>query len=474
MVVLSDHDKYSIHTLLNYNVIIMRENRPFDGIHNHEVITSPPVKKVVPPQKQEELTNRDVKFSPIDLGNGNIGSKKEVFTRDTAPLKTSKPEKIVNQAPPPVFNVQNPGTKKNDKNVHLPPEIRTTTTPVVPPRVVNVKTPNPTKNDMKAPLPPEDTPVTIVSSPPVDDKKPRYHTFGPPRLYNQRRNTQRNGVQPGATNSKKKEQIKPEANGVSHDKLEYEELLKKRKKAVKDSWRSGRNIDFEKLGLGLPEKFSAASKARKPNTTRNLIKRQVGNKKFYDIAFTLGRIEEIKSPRHAEQYLADVVNMLQWYYKKFNFNGYSVRLLSAYYLQQHKTLIDFQGLPKNVPIKYYFDTWNTLVNTNFPFQIYSPSFLLARKSKGSVITQYGRGMRSKKVCSRNSMRGVAFIKDEYVTDPYEMVNTLNHEIAYMTGIGHEGVDGCALEGKAMHPSRVAFIPWKAFSQCTLGKILCKP
>ncbi|KAJ1496588.1 hypothetical protein HMI55_005966, partial [Coelomomyces lativittatus] len=141
---------------------------------------------------------------------------------------------------------------------------------------------------------------------------------------------------------------------------------------------------------------------------------------------------------------------------------------------QHKTLIDYQGLPKNEPIKDYFDTWNTFVNKTFPFQIYNPSFLLARKSKGSVITQYGRGLRSIKVCSRNFMRGLAFIHDDYVTDPYEMVNTLNHEIGHMTGIEHEGEGGCAFEGKVMQPSRAPFISWKGFSQCTLGKILCKP
>ncbi|KAJ1499197.1 hypothetical protein HMI56_004529 [Coelomomyces lativittatus] len=391
---------------------------------------------------------------------------------------TSVPPKIQTTTtpivPPPVVNVPKADTTKNDINTSVPPKIQTTTTPIVPPTVVNVKGPNFTKIDTKAPLPPKNTHVPIVSFPAVNDKRPWHNTFGPPRLYNQRRNTQRNGVQPVATNPKKNEQIKSQPNSPSPDTLNTEALLKERKKAIRDAWRSGRKIDLEKLGLGLPGKFSAASATSKPNATRNLMKRQVGQKRFYDIAFTLGRMVEITNPRHAEHYIADVVNMLQWYYKKFYFNGFSVRLSGAHYLLQHKTLIDFQGLPQKDKVQYYHGVWRNHALYSMPFQTYDQKFLLARRPSGTGIFSHGIADLSLNYCHRNYMRGITFIRDESVTNPYELVTTLVHEIGHATGISHEDERGCKYEGYVMESSRPNFRSWYGFSACTLKKLRCTP
>ncbi|KAJ1507497.1 hypothetical protein HMI54_004063 [Coelomomyces lativittatus] len=475
MVVFDDYYRYSIHTLLNYNFIIMRENHLFDWVHNNEFITVQPGEKAGQPQKREAETNTEVKVSATNPSNGNnIRRKPEVNTRDAATFIPAKPGKTKNQDSSPVVNIPKADTTKNHKNTFFPPKIQTTTTPVIPPTVVNVEKPNLTKIDTKAPLPPKNTHVPIVSSPVVNDKKPWRNTYGPNRLYNQRRNTQGNGVQPGATNPKKNEPIKPEPNVVSHDKLEYEELLKKRKKAVKDGWRSGRQVDFEKLGLGLPGKFSAASETSKPIATRNLMKRQVGQKRFYDVAFTLGRMAEITNPRHAEQYIADVVNMLQWYYKKFYFNGFSVRLSGAHYLLHHKTLIDFQGLPQIDKGQYYHGVWRNQAFYYSPFKTFDMKFLLSRNLKKSGFFWNGIADIMYYHCNRNNMWGITYIRDDSVTNPYEIVTTLVHEIGHVTGMDHEGKSGCGHEGKTMQSGRSNYIPWRGFSQCSLGKMLCKP
>ncbi|KAJ1498649.1 hypothetical protein HMI56_004861, partial [Coelomomyces lativittatus] len=63
-----------------------------------------------------------------------------------------------------------------------------------------------------------------------------------------------------------------QTNSPSRDTLKNEALLKGRRNAIRDTWISRRQIDLEKLGLGLSGKFPAASASSKPDTTRNLKK----------------------------------------------------------------------------------------------------------------------------------------------------------------------------------------------------------
>ncbi|KAJ1503385.1 hypothetical protein HMI54_008117, partial [Coelomomyces lativittatus] len=246
--------------------MIMRENLPYAENRNPQYIIVRPTKKEVLPQKYEEETATKVEVSSTEKGDGNIGRKHEAVTSDTTPF----------------INEENPYMIENNMNTHLKPDINEKREPIVSPPLVQIQS------------------------------NPRLQTIEQPRSHNERGITQRNGVQPGATNSKKNEQMKSQTNSPSRDTLKNEALLKERRNAIKATWISARQTDLDKLGLGLPAKFSAASATSKPDTTRNLKKRQMGNKRFYDIAFTLGRMAEITNPRHAEQYIADVVNMLQW------------------------------------------------------------------------------------------------------------------------------------------------------------------
>ncbi|KAJ1510475.1 hypothetical protein HMI56_006323 [Coelomomyces lativittatus] len=407
--------------------MIMRENLPYAENRNPQYIIVRPTKKEVLPQKYEEETATKVEVSSTEKGDGNIGRKHEAVTSDTTPF----------------INEENPYMIENNMNTHLKPDINEKREPIVSPPLVQIQS------------------------------NPRLQTIEQPRSHNERGITQRNGVQPGATNSKKNEQMKSQTNSPSRDTLKNEALLKERRNAIKATWISARQTDLDKLGLGLPAKFSAASATSKPDTTRNLKKRQMGNKRFYDIAFTLGRMAEITNPRHAEQYIADVVNMLQWYYKKFYFNGFSVRLSGAHYLLQHKTLIDFQDLPKNNTNDFYLLDWNKLAN-KLPFQTSDQKFLFTREFKEFPLSMKGIAYKGGIGCNEKLRTGIVLISDGYVTNFYEIVRILVHEIGHVTGMAHEDEDGCGNEGKAMENKNNPFHPWKGFSRCSLEKMVCKP
>ncbi|KAJ1497298.1 hypothetical protein HMI55_005575 [Coelomomyces lativittatus] len=194
---------------------------------------------------------------------------------------------------------------------------------------------------------------------------------------------------------------------------------------------------------------------------------------YFDITLTLGYIEEIKNTRHAEQYLADVMNMLQCYYERFDFKGYSVRLSGSHYLLHHDVLIKFQGLPSEGKLMFYLRHWNYYKKL---FQTGHQHFLLPLKpeSMQTSIPQHGHGYTNEK-CLKDYASGIAFIKDHSITNPYELATTLAHEIAHGTGMKHTNTKGCVGNGETMLDSgRPNFQLWKPFAQCTLNQMKCTP
>ncbi|KAJ1507878.1 hypothetical protein HMI56_007568 [Coelomomyces lativittatus] len=267
----------------------------------------------------------------------------------------------------------------------------------------------------------------------------------------------------------------PLPNIKSPEQLSREAILKERKRVAKAMWGSGRKIDFEKLGLGLNELNPSTSREQTRGDSINLKKRQVSYEKYYDITLTLGYIEEIKNPRHAEQYLADVMNLLQCYYERFNFKGYSARLSGSHYLLHHDTLVKFQGLPK-IPenkVGYYFGKW---LNYKKPFQTADQNFLLSLKPKSLQSTFTSNGHTTINTgCWKMSASGVAFIREDSITNAYELITTLAHEIAHGTGMDHANTPGCFGNGQTMlEPNRPYFKLWMPFAQCTLNQMVCTP
>ncbi|KAJ1499190.1 hypothetical protein HMI54_008345 [Coelomomyces lativittatus] len=257
--------------------------------------------------------------------------------------------------------------------------------------------------------------------------------------------------------------------------LTYEEILKERKRLVKQSWGSGKKIDFDKLGLGLDKVNRATSKKTTGNVKTNLKKRQTYRNRYYDLALTLGKIKEINNPRHAEQYLADLVNMLQVYYKRHSFNGYSFRLSGTYYLEKHAQLVDVLDLSKTRTPEASLGIWSDYAG-ELNFQTFDMKFFLPFKPNWTPnFSQVGIANRDEG-CHKSSATGFAYISDFSITNPYELIGILVHEFGHSTGIKHNGENMCkdTTYKSVMEPYRYHFSPWLDFSRCGLNTMICFP
>ncbi|KAJ1507073.1 hypothetical protein HMI54_004497 [Coelomomyces lativittatus] len=167
------------------------------------------------------------------------------------------------------------------------------------------------------------------------------------------------------------------------------------------------------------------------------------------------------------------MNMLQCYYERFTYNGYSARLSGSHYLLHHDVLVKFQGLPIEKRDFFYLSQWHSYKK---PFQTGDQHFLLALKpdSMYASMTPHGYGFTNEK-CLKTLAVGITFISSHSTTNPYEMTDILAHEIAHGTGIHHADTKECFGNGQSlMDPRRSFFRLWKPIAQCSLNQMKCRP
>ncbi|KAJ1500952.1 hypothetical protein HMI55_003653 [Coelomomyces lativittatus] len=386
MVVLNAYQKFTIHTLQhNRSIVLIRENSIHDGFGKYEKTTSMKLSKDFE-GRQTGNKNGHAPLNQVNIKPGDGPMKLKNMTEGQKYLTTSTKD---------TKGFATPSTTKSMKMPTKTP-IKTSTT--------------------KAP-------IVFTNQVPKENLKEE--------------TLKKKG------NTKVKNNLPPSSKPFkSQEDLNYEEILKKRKRAVRQLWSSGQKIDFDKLGLGLDKVKRPTSNKNTGNIKTNLKKRQTGRNKYFELALTLGKIEEIEDPRHAEQYLADLVNLLQVYYIRHDFNGYSFRLSGTYYLEKHTELLGFSNLPAKNAYETFLERWKDFAE-KLNFRSSDMKFFLPYRpnEKYDLIPDYGYSYINDD-CSKEWAKGLAFITDLYITNLYEIAGTLTHELGHLSGMNHDGENSC--------------------------------
>ncbi|KAJ1497484.1 hypothetical protein HMI55_005465 [Coelomomyces lativittatus] len=213
--------------------------------------------------------------------------------------------------------------------------------------------------------------------------------------------------------------------------------------------------------------------------------------RYYDLTLALSHMDFGLKPEYAEQYIADIGNMLQMYFKYADLNSINFRLFATAYLSPGNKLSmvnfnyakNYLEAGKNEVIvddenlkfaEKFTDVWASEY-PRFSFSVPNkphPKVLLKPIVYSSVYG-YAKAklleLKSIDFPLNNFSTGVIFIQKHQVLDIYEHVLTMGHELGHLFGISHDHVYAdCGNDLSAMTVGKV--LGWAKFTPCNRKNI----